>query len=98
MSVKVTLSLPQGAAKRLAELLSSDTPEGKKARADLGIEEVTVRPYPIDREECVRLCEALAAFWGDGVCDAPIHPGAYLTEEDIPIRDLVRAAVGWRKP
>lgn len=49
-------------------------------------------------DECVRLCEALAAFWGDGVCDAPIHPGAYLTEEDTPIRDLIRAAVGWRKP
>ncbi len=45
-------------------------------------------------DECVRLCEAIAAFWGDAVCDAPIHPGAYLTEQDIPIRDLVRAAVG----
>jgi hypothetical protein len=53
--------------------------------------------------ECVRLCEALSAFWGYGVeglptCDAPIWPGAYLTEEDTPIRDLIRAAVGWRKP
>jgi hypothetical protein len=56
------------------------------------------RPYPIDPDACVRLCEAIAEFWGDGICDAPIWPGAYLTEQDVPIRDLVRAAVGWRKP
>jgi hypothetical protein len=56
------------------------------------------RNYGIDPDACVRVCELLAAFWGDGVCDAPIHPGAYLTEEDVPICDLVRAAVGWRKP
>jgi hypothetical protein len=49
--------------------------------------------YFTKAEECVRLCEALAAFWGDS-CDAPIWPGAYLTEEDTPIRDLIRAAVG----
>ena len=58
----------------------------------------TSRPFPINPDECVRLCEAMAAFWGDGICDAPIWPGAYLTEEDTPIRELVRAAVGWRKP
>jgi hypothetical protein len=51
-----------------------------------------------DPDECVRLCEAISAFWGDDVCDAPISPGAYLTEQDVPIRDLIRAAVGWRKP
>jgi hypothetical protein len=53
--------------------------------------------YTIDADECVRLCEAMAAFWGDS-CDAPIWPGAYLTEQDIPFRDLIRTAVGWRKP
>jgi hypothetical protein len=57
-----------------------------------------VPKYKVDPDECVRLCEAMAAFWGDGVCDAPIWPGAYLTEQDIPIRELIRAAVGWRKP
>jgi hypothetical protein len=55
-------------------------------------------PYAIDSDECVRLCEAIAAFWGDDVVEAPIWPGAYLTEQDVPIRDLIRAAVGWRKP
>jgi len=58
----------------------------------------TAHTYFTRAAECIRLCEALAAFWGDGVCDAPIWPGAYLTEEDTPIRDLIRAAVGWRKP
>lgn len=48
-------------------------------------------------DECVRLCEALAAFWGAS-CDAPIWPGAYITAEKTPIRDLIRTAVGWRKP
>jgi hypothetical protein len=54
--------------------------------------------YKVNADECVRLCEAMAAFWGDGVCEAPIYPGAYLTEQDVPIKDLIRAAVGWRKP
>ena len=53
----------------------------------------------IDMAECVRLCEAIADFWGDeDQCDAPIYPGAYLTDEDQPIKDMIRAAVGWRKP
>lgn len=56
------------------------------------------KTYFTKADECIRLCEAMAAFWGDDVCDAAIHPGAYLTEEDTPFRDLVRAAVGWRKP
>jgi hypothetical protein len=56
------------------------------------------KSWTANTDECVRLCEAIAAFWGDGVCDAPIWPGAYLTEEDTPIRDLIRSAVGWRKP
>lgn len=56
----------------------------------------TAKPDPA---ECVRLCEAISAFWGDELqCEAPIHPGAYITDQDIPIRDLVRAALGWRKP
>lgn len=57
---------------------------------------VRLMPNP---DECVRLCEAISAFWGNELqCEAPIYPGAYLTEQDVPIRDLVRAAVGWRKP
>lgn len=58
----------------------------------------TDRKYTVNTDECVRLCEAIAEFWGNDVCDAPIWPGAYLTEQDVPIRDLIRAAVGWRKP
>lgn len=52
----------------------------------------------IDPAECVRLCEAIAAFWGDDVCTAPLWPGAYITEEDVPISELVRKAIGWRRP
>ena len=53
----------------------------------------------IDTAECVRLCEAIADFWGgQDQCEAPIWPSAYITEEDVPIKDLIRAAVGWRKP
>jgi hypothetical protein len=60
---------------------------------------VTVmQKFTPNADECVRLCEAISAFWDEQVCDAPIHPGAYITEQDVPIRDLVRAAVGWRKP
>ena len=66
--------------------------------AVIGKEALPVRPYKVDPDACVRLCEAIAAFWGDGICDAAVYPGAYLTGEDTPIRDLVRAAVGWRKP
>lgn len=64
----------------------------------IGTEHILMRPFSISPAMCIRLCEAMAAFWGDGVCDAAIHPGAYITEEDVPIRDLVRIAVGWRKP
>lgn len=62
-------------------------PEGVSKNAAPGIP---------DARECIRLCEAMSAFWGDS-CDAPIWPGAYITEEDKPFRDLVRAAVGWRR-
>jgi hypothetical protein len=48
--------------------------------------------------EAINALETISAFWGDGVCDAPIWPGAYLTEGDEPIRDVVRRAAGWRKP
>lgn len=58
---------------------------------------------PTDRDDNLRLCasaqellqllSAIDAFWGDSVCDAAIHPGAYITDQDIPIRDLIHVAV-----
>lgn len=62
-----------------------------------GVGVIDTMPVTTNADECIRLCEAIAAFWGD-CCDAAIWPGAYITEEDTPIRDLVRAAIGWRKP
>jgi hypothetical protein len=41
----------------------------------------------------IELLRAIDAFWGDGVCEAAIHPGAYITELDVPIKDLIHAAV-----
>lgn len=43
--------------------------------------------------EMFEALEAIDTFWADGVCDAAIHPGAYLTAKDEPIRDVIRAAI-----
>lgn len=47
--------------------------------------------------ELFRVLEAIDRFWGDGICDAAVYPGAYLTEEDIEIRTLVHLAVNLAK-
>lgn len=60
----------------------SDVPEAK-ANAHL----IAAAP------ELLRILEAIDRFWGDGVCPAPVWPGAYLSEEDVPISDLVHLAV-----
>jgi hypothetical protein len=41
------------------------------------------------------MLEALASlddFWGDEICEAPIHPGAYILGDE-PIRNVIRRAV-----
>lgn len=47
--------------------------------------------------ELLRVLEAIDRFWGDGICSAPVYPGAYLAEEDIAISDLVHLAVNRAK-
>ena len=44
--------------------------------------------------ECVRICEAIANYWGDqDECEAPIWPDADIIDHK-PIKELVRVALG----
>jgi hypothetical protein len=43
--------------------------------------------------ELLEVATVADAFWGDGICEAPIWPGAYLTAEDDPFAAVVRRAV-----
>ena len=43
--------------------------------------------------EMFKLLEAIDNFWGQGICEAPIHPGAYITDQDVPICELIHAAI-----
>ena len=49
--------------------------------------------------QALNLIEDLAAFWADYPQSAfPLSPGAFITERDVPIAQLIREAAGWRKP
>ncbi len=46
----------------------------------------------------LQLLQAIADYWGEGNCEAPVYPGAYLTSRDVPISQLVTQTLRAARP